>query len=42
LQPGRHAAAAAVVGDQAYLFGGNLGCGGGRPSKEVLAFRLRN
>ena len=42
LQPGRHAAAAAVVGDQAYLFGGNLGCGGNRPSKDVLAFRLRN
>ena len=42
LQPGRHAAAAVAVGDQAYLFGGNLGCGGGRPSKEVLAFRLRH
>ena len=40
LQPGRHAAAAVAVGDQAYLFGGNLGCGGMRPSKEVLAFRM--
>jgi hypothetical protein len=30
------------VGEQAYLFGGNLGCGGNRPSKEVLAFRIRN
>jgi len=42
LQPGRHAAAAVAVGEQAYLFGGNLGCGGNRPSKEVLAFRIRN
>ncbi len=42
LQPGRHAAAAVAVGEQAYLFGGNLGCGGNRPSKEVLVFRMRN
>jgi N-acetylneuraminic acid mutarotase len=42
LAPGRHAAAAAAVGEQAYLFGGNLGCGGNRPSKEVLTFRIRN
>jgi N-acetylneuraminic acid mutarotase len=40
LQPGRHAAAAVAVGTQAYLFGGNMGCGGNRPSKEVLAFRM--
>ncbi len=39
LQPGRHAAAAVAVGEQAYLLGGNIGCGGNRPSKEVLAFR---
>ncbi len=42
LQPGRHAAAAVAIGEQAYLFGGNLGCGGNRPSKDVLAFRVRN
>jgi len=42
LQPGRHAAVAAAVGEQAYVFGGNLGCGGNRPSKEVLSFRFRN
>jgi N-acetylneuraminic acid mutarotase len=41
LQPGRHAAAAVAVGEQAYLLGGNMGCGGMRPSKEVLAFRMR-
>jgi N-acetylneuraminic acid mutarotase len=40
LQPGRHAAGAVVVGQQAYLFGGNMGCGGNRPSKDVLSFRL--
>lgn len=40
LQTGRHAAAAAVLGEQGYLFGGNLGCGGNRPSKEVLTFRI--
>jgi len=40
LQPGRHAAAAVAVGEQAYLLGGNIGCGGNRPSKEVLAFRM--
>ena len=42
LQQGRHAAAAVAVGEQAYMFGGNLGCGGNRPSKEVLVFRLRS
>ncbi|OFW01459.1 MAG: hypothetical protein A3I61_14980 [Acidobacteria bacterium RIFCSPLOWO2_02_FULL_68_18] len=41
LQPGRHAAAAAAIGSQAYLFGGNTGCGGGGPSNDVLSFRLR-
>ena len=40
LQSGRHAAAAVAMGEQAYVFGGNLGCGGNRPSKEVLAFRF--
>jgi N-acetylneuraminic acid mutarotase len=40
MQPGRHAAAAAVLGDQAYVFGGNTGCGGMGPSKDVLIFRL--
>lgn len=40
LQPGRHAAAAVAAGEQAYLLGGNIGCGGNRPSKEVLAFRM--
>ena len=39
LQTGRHAAAAVSVGGQAYLLGGNLGCGGNRPSKDVLVFR---
>jgi N-acetylneuraminic acid mutarotase len=42
LQQGRHAASAVAVGDRAYLFGGNLGCGGNRPSKEMLTFRFRN
>jgi N-acetylneuraminic acid mutarotase len=40
LQPGRHAAAAVALGEQAYLLGGNIGCGGTGPSKEVLAFRM--
>jgi N-acetylneuraminic acid mutarotase len=40
LQPGRHAAAAVAVGEQAYLLGGNMGCGGMKPSKEILAFRM--
>jgi N-acetylneuraminic acid mutarotase len=40
LQPGRHAAGAVVLGQQAYLFGGNAGCGGNRPSKDVLTFRM--
>lgn len=41
LQPGRHAAAAATVANDAYLFGGNTGCGGTGPSKDVLTFRIR-
>lgn len=41
LRPGRHAAAAVAVGEQAYLLGGNIGCGGTGPSKDVLAFRMR-
>jgi len=41
LKPGRHAAAAATVGTQAYVFGGNNGCGGNTPSREVLTFRLQ-
>lgn len=41
LNPGRHAASAAAVGGQAYLFGGNTGCGGTGPSKDVLIFRVR-
>ncbi|MBI2189600.1 MAG: galactose oxidase [Acidobacteria bacterium] len=41
LTPGRHAAAAAVVDTQAFVFGGNTGCGGNGPSKDVLVWRLR-
>jgi len=41
LMPGRHAAAAAAVGDRAYVFGGNTGCGGTGPSNDVLVFRVR-
>jgi N-acetylneuraminic acid mutarotase len=40
LPAGRHAASAVTIGTQANVFGGNLGCGGNRPSKEVLAFRF--
>ncbi len=39
LQAGRHAAAAVAVGGHAYLLGGNIGCGGNQPSKEVLVFQ---
>ena len=42
LPSGRHAAAAVAVGERAYVFGGNLGCGGNRPSREVLALSVRN
>jgi N-acetylneuraminic acid mutarotase len=41
LAPGRHAAVAAVVGDRAYVFGGNTGCGGTGPSSDILVFRRR-
>ncbi len=41
LQPGRHAAAAVTVGTQAFVFGGNSGCGGTGPSGDILVFRLR-
>jgi N-acetylneuraminic acid mutarotase len=40
LPAGRHAGAAIVVGDTAYVIGGNNGCGANRPAKEILAFRL--
>ena len=40
LPAGRHAASAVAIGPQAFVFGGNLGCGGNRPSKEVLTFRF--
>ena len=40
LPAGRHAASAMAIGPQAYLLGGNLGCGGNRPSNEVLVFRV--
>jgi N-acetylneuraminic acid mutarotase len=39
-ETGRHAAGAAVLGDTAYFFGGNSGCGGGGPQKTVYAFKL--
>ena len=40
LPMGRHAGAAVVVGDEAYVIGGNNGCGGNRAAKDILAFRL--
>jgi len=40
LPVGRHAGAAVVVGDQAYVIGGNNGCGGNRAAREILTFRL--
>jgi N-acetylneuraminic acid mutarotase len=40
LPSGRHAASAVATGPQALVFGGNLGCGGNKPSKEVLTFRF--
>jgi N-acetylneuraminic acid mutarotase len=40
LPEGRHAGAAVVVGDQAYIIGGNYGCGANRAARDVLAFRL--
>jgi N-acetylneuraminic acid mutarotase len=38
---GRHAAAAVAVGAVMYIVGGNNGCGGQRPLKEVQTLRLR-
>jgi N-acetylneuraminic acid mutarotase len=40
LPAGRHASAAVVVSDQAYVIGGNNGCGGARPAREIFAFHL--
>lgn len=37
---GMHAGGLAAVGNTAYLFGGNGGCGGDNPSTNVWAFRL--
>lgn len=40
LPAGRHAGAATVVGDTAYVIGGNNGCGANRPARDILAFKL--
>jgi N-acetylneuraminic acid mutarotase len=40
LPVGRHAAGGVVVGDLAYLIGGNNGCGGNRPANDVLTLRI--
>lgn len=40
LPVGRHAAGGVVVGNQAYLIGGNNGCGGNRPANDILTLRL--
>jgi len=40
LPVGRHAGAAISLGDQAYVIGGNNGCGANRAAKEILTFRL--
>jgi N-acetylneuraminic acid mutarotase len=40
LPAGKHGAAASVVGGQAYVFGGYAGCGGDRPSKDVVTFQM--
>jgi N-acetylneuraminic acid mutarotase len=37
---GAHAAGWAAVGDNAYFFSGNAGCGGDKPSTAIYAFRL--
>ena len=37
---GMHAGALASIGNTAYFFGGNNGCGGDNPSTTVWAFRL--
>lgn len=41
LPQGRHASAVAVVGDTAYIFGGNAGCGGDTPLTELLTLNLQ-
>jgi N-acetylneuraminic acid mutarotase len=38
---GRHAASAVAVGPVMYILGGNNGCGGVRPLKDVQTLRLR-
>jgi len=40
LPTGKHGAAASVVGAQVFVFGGNAGCGGDRPSREVVSFQI--
>lgn len=40
LPVGRHAGAAIALGDQAYVIGGNNGCGANRAAREILTFRL--
>ncbi len=37
---GRHAGASVVMGSEAYVIGGNNGCGANRAAREILAFRL--
>lgn len=37
---GRHAGAAIVVAGQAYVLGGNNGCGANRAARDILTFRL--
>lgn len=37
---GRHAAAGVVMNGEAYLIGGNIGCGSSQPANTVLVFRL--
>lgn len=37
---GRHAGAAVVMGGQAYVLGGNNGCGANRAARDILTFRL--
>ena len=37
---GRHAGAALTVGDQAFVLGGNNGCGANRAARDILSFRL--
>ncbi len=37
---GRHASGAVVIGNVAYIVGGNKGCGGSQPAKDVLVFKL--